>query len=838
MKTFHKKTFGIVIIYFVVGCLWILFTDRIFLRLFSDVTVLTHYQTFKGWFYVFGTTVLLFVLINRQLIKLGRINTELKVSNTSKTEMLAKLNQAQFNAKIGSWDWNLITGETWWSDQMYSILALSTQKPLLITDIVSTMVAPHDRQNIQVALQQLIEEQKSLNSDFSTLTASGQLKTLNLIGRAEVNREGRIIRVYGTLMDITDRKLAEEALVQSENMYRWILNSVDVVIYSLRVRQGSETQKVDFVSDQINTILGYSPEEFKNNPDLWSSLIHPDDIPRISEITENGFQTRQNMVRIYRMLHKTTGNYIWVEDHSQFLFDDHGNIICVFGSARDISERKKAEEALIEKEILYRTLIERLPDGVYKISQDNNFVEVNPALVKMLGYSSREELMSTDIHSHLLADRAVQDSFITRQMWNDIIVFKLRKKDGTDIWVENHGWLSSGENDDNLFYEGVIRNITDRKNAEDALRESQLLFENLTKASPSGIFRCGTDGYVTYFNPRWVELAGLPLDQALGFGWLNAVHPDDRNMLSEKWQSDESKKSESLEFRFLRPDGRVVYVIEYVVPEITDDQITGYIGTITDITERRHAEAEVVMLNADLEKRVARRTAQLKAANNELEAFSYSISHDLRAPLRALDAFAHFLIDDYSDVIDAEGRRMLQVIIDNANKMGSLIDDLLEFARLNRNSLNISKIDMQAMAQAVFDELTTGQPPDPGIVFRLHPLAEANGDAAMVKQVWTNLIGNAIKYTSKKSERIIEISCSKNDHDCSYKISDNGAGFNMAYYNKLFGVFQRLHTVKEFDGTGIGLAIVNRIVKRHNGRVWAEGEENKGATFYFALPRK
>ena len=703
MKTIHTKTFGIVIIYFVVGCLWILFTDRIILNLFSDVVVLTYYQTFKGWFYVFGTTVLLFVLINRQLIKLGRVNTELKASNASKTEMLAKLNQAQFNAKIGSWDWNLTSGETWWSDQMYSILALNERKPLLMTDFVDTLVTKQERKRIQVALQLLIQEQKNLNIDFNIVTASGQLKTLNLIGRAEVNREGGMNRVYGTLMDITDRKLAEEAL--------------------------------------------------------------------------------------------------------------------------------------IEKETLYRTLIERMPDGVYKISQDHNFVEVNPALVKMLGYNSREELMAADINTQLLVYGAVHESLVFERMWNEIAVFKLRKKDGTEIWVENHGWQSSGNNNSNLFYEGVIRDITDRKNAEDALRESQLLFENLTKASPSGIFRCGTDGYVTYFNPRWVELAGLPLVQALGFGWLNAVHPDDRNILSEKWQSDETQKSESLEFRFLRPDGRVVYVIEYIVPEIIDDQITGYIGTITDITERRQAEAEVVMLNSELEKRVARRTAQLKAANDELEAFSYSISHDLRAPLRALDGFAHFLLDDYSSVLDEEGKRLLQVIIDNANKMGLLIDDLLEFARLNRNSLKISKINMQAMAQNVFDELIMGQPPGHGIDFRLHPLAEAYGDAAMIKQVWTNLIGNALKYTSKKPERIIEISCIENGRDYCYKISDNGAGFSMTYYNKLFGVFQRLHTVAEFEGTGIGLAIVNRIVQRHNGRVWAEGEVNKGATFYFALPK-
>jgi light-regulated signal transduction histidine kinase (bacteriophytochrome) len=181
---------------------------------------------------------------------------------------------------------------------------------------------------------------------------------------------------------------------------------------------------------------------------------------------------------------------------------------------------------------------------------------------------------------------------------------------------------------------------------------------------------------------------------------------------------------------------------------------------------------------------------------------------------------------------------MLHIIIDNANKMGLLIDDLLEFARLNRYSLKISKINMQIMAQTVFDELTTGQHPGPAIDFRLHSLADAYGDAALVKQIWTNLIGNALKYTSKKTERIIEISCEKSGSEYIYKITDNGAGFNMAYYNKLFGVFQRLHSLKEFEGTGIGLAIVNRIIQRHNGRVWAEGEVNKGASFYFALPQK
>jgi light-regulated signal transduction histidine kinase (bacteriophytochrome) len=229
------------------------------------------------------------------------------------------------------------------------------------------------------------------------------------------------------------------------------------------------------------------------------------------------------------------------------------------------------------------------------------------------------------------------------------------------------------------------------------------------------------------------------------------------------------------------------------------------------------------------------RTAQLDFTNRELEAFSYSVSHDLHTPLRALNGYASMLIEDSSELLDSEGKRMLNAIVDQSNKMGCLIDDLLSFSRINMNEIKISAIDMHSLAINVYDELTT-DPEKEKIDFRISEIDSTYGDTSMLKQIWVNLISNAIKYTSKISNPVIEIGSTSDETETVYYIKDNGAGFDMEYYDKLFGVFKRLHSTRQFEGNGVGLAIVHRIVQRHQGRVWAESEINKGATFYFALP--
>ena len=371
--------------------------------------------------------------------------------------------------------------------------------------------------------------------------------------------------------------------------------------------------------------------------------------------------------------------------------------------------------------------------------------------------------------------------------------------------------------------------------AADKLSASELRYRRLFETAKDGILILDAEnGMVADVNPFLITLLGFSREQFLGktiweLGFFKDVVANER-------QFEELREKGYLRYDNLpleTSDGRRIEV-EFVsnVYLVSGDKVIQC--NVRDVSARRKAEEKVRQLNFELELRVIQRTAELETANKDLEAFSYSVSHDLRAPLRAVDGFSQAVLDDFGPQLPEEGRRQLQTIRAGAQRMGALIDDLLAFARLGRQEMNRRPVDTAQLVQGALDEL--GSPwPDRQVEIRLGQLPPTSGDPVLLKQLWLNLLSNALKYTRKREKAVVEIGAMTVHGVDTYFVRDNGTGFDMRYADKLFGVFQRLHRAEDYEGTGVGLAIVQRIAQRHGGRVWAEAALDRGATFYFTL---
>ncbi len=359
----------------------------------------------------------------------------------------------------------------------------------------------------------------------------------------------------------------------------------------------------------------------------------------------------------------------------------------------------------------------------------------------------------------------------------------------------------------------------------------QLLFER--NPLPMWVYDPSTLRFLTV-NEAAIRHYGYSRREFLGMTIKDIRPAEDVPALLADVKANRSTPTVTSVWRHRKKDGTLIDV-EITSHEFQFGEHKTKLVLAKDITEQLHAEAQVCQLNEELEERVSERTAELTAANKELEAFSYSVSHDLRAPLRAIIGYSQLVLEDYAVRLDTEGQRLLGVIAAEALRMSQLIDDLLTFSGLGRQRVQMTDVDMTALALSAFQSLiATHLPKAPQL--NIKTLPPARGDSAMLRQVFVNLLDNAIKFSRVRKDATIEIGGSCDQDQNVYYVKDNGVGFDEKYIAKLFGVFQRLHAEEEFAGTGVGLALVQRIILRHGGKVWAESELGEGATFYFAIP--
>jgi PAS domain S-box-containing protein len=630
--------------------------------------------------------------------------------------------------------------------------------------------------------------------------------------------------IFCVVRDISERTRMEKALRESEEKFSKAFHTSPNAIAITTIKEGKYIE----VNDSYAQSTGYTAQELigRNATDIniWTK---PEDRDRLFKIyNEKGRVSNEEFD--FRMKSGEVRTWLFSAERIDIAGEP-----CLIGVSIDITERKKAEAALKESEEKFSIAFRSSPNTmVISTVKEGKFIEINDSHTRLTGYTREDTIGHTAVELGLWAkaeDRARMINILKKQgrVYNEEFVFRMKSGELRD-------WLFSAEP---ITIGGkpclisITTDITEQKRMQQALRESEEKFSKAFNASPDcmAIVRVKDNVFVDV-NENFIKYHGFPREEVIGHTatelgiWTNSKERDRiMKIMTEKGSVHNE------EFHLRTKSGKIrLGLFSAGVVNIQGEPHS--VAMTVDITEQKEAEAKLKEALFNLE----RSNTQLAATNKEMEAFSYSVSHDLRSPLRSIDGFSQALLEDYTEKLDKKGQDYLNRLRSASQKMGELIDGILKLSRLTRSEMRHEPIDLSALAREISGRLQETQP-ERRAEFVIDDQLTANGDPQLVRVVLENLLDNAWKFTSKKPSAKIEFGVEKQNGRQAYFIRDNGAGFDMTYVDKLFGAFQRLHEVTEFPGTGIGLATVQRIINRHGGTIRAEGKPGKGATFYFTL---
>jgi PAS domain S-box-containing protein len=730
------------------------------------------------------------------------------------------------------WEWLLDSGETWYNARFPTLVGHSDDTSFRQQFNWSAATHPDDASTIRLTRQRLVSREIERSDDQIRLrTRDGTYRWFRLRGAAEHDATGHAVRLSGTLEDVTRERMTLDALRESEaRLFHAVRGSFDGA-WDWDIGAGRY-----FLSPRLSELLGLPQSMQPQTHDQLLERVHPDDLARLEHAIDEHFLRRESFDIEYRMRHEH-GHYLWVRDRGLATRSSQGKVLRFSGSITDITERKRAERAVHALAAEKQALLDDVPVAIVYV-RDGTIADCNRRCDEIFGYR-RNDLIGQTVRRFFASDvdlTALLEGAIRSMPQPHAQEVMLQRVDGSAL----HAYVSVRQLEPDASPAGdaasdtiwIFSDDTARRRALDTARREEHFSAALVRSMPGVFFLLDSHGLAASLERKPAGHHRQQLDQPhrqAGTGVLSCSRACPAAPRG-KARTDTAHG----QLRGRTAVGQRTLVHAFSLYRIDLDGLPHLLGTGLDIRAQKEAEQSMVALNQRLETRVKERTAELLTAMRELESFSYSVSHDLAAPLRGIDGFSRMIEEDYADKLDERGRDYLQRIRLATQRMHCLIDDLLGLARITRNEMHRQIVDVSALAQDIAAELTRSEPARQ-VEFRIDEGLRVYADASLFRIAIDNLLRNAWKFTGRHTAARIEVGCLKRGRELVYFVRDDGAGFDMRYANKLFGPFQRLHSVGDFTGSGIGLAIVHRIVQRHGGRIWAEAEVERGACFYFTL---